>query len=139
MSVDYKAHLQSGLWKRNREALTRADVACLEPQIFGEVKGVGAAVRGRTVRDVTGVPAAQRRNFVTQRLLELARNDAAVGALTDQLLLERFVDALCVRAPGHQREQQHRQGEPRYQEPATEPARAGGGMERRDQAATELS
>src|SRR5262245_10218229 len=66
--------------------LMRAEVRSLEPEIFGEMESVRAAVHGRAVGDVGSVPAAHRTELVPERLLELARDHATVGAPADELL-----------------------------------------------------
>jgi hypothetical protein len=80
--------------------LVRAKVRGLEPEIFGEVEGVGPAVDRRAIREIRRVPAAHRRKLVAQRLLEQARDHSAIGALADQLFPQSLVDALSRRGAG---------------------------------------
>src|SRR6186713_428709 len=81
-----------------RVALAGAEVSGFEAEIFREVEGVRAAIGERTVGDVARVPSPERGELVAQRFLDQARNDAAVGALADELLFQRLVDTLRLRA-----------------------------------------
>ncbi len=76
------------------KTLPAAQIAGLEAQIFGEMEGVGTAVGGRAVGQVAREPPPLCRDLMAQRFFDQTRDDAAVSALTDQLLLERFVHAL---------------------------------------------
>src|SRR6478752_4506674 len=93
--------------------LPRAQVAGLETEIFSEVESIGAAVGRRAIGDVASEPTAHGGQLVAQRLFDQARHDTAIGALTDQLLLERLIHALrrCSRRPAEQNERAQREYE----------------------------